>query len=254
MADLKSIAESRGTFLNFDPRKIKIKPDLNARDLNTDDNREHIEWLADSIAMEGVKQPLVIFSEGDDVFVSDGHCRLTATMLAIERGANIKTVPCIPEQRGTNDVDRILSQNLFNSGKRLTPIEQGVNFRRAMALDGSLTVADIARRVGKTAQYVAFIIDFQAAPAEVHNMVKDGEVSASLAARVIREDGAEEGAKKLRKARDAAKEEGKARVTPKSIEPEDALWADLRTVVGRKRPSGLSDDAVRAAIDALRWQ
>ena len=65
MADLKALAASRGTMLNFDPRAIKIKPGLNARDLTTPENREHIEGLKASMRAVGFLQshPLEIFGE-----------------------------------------------------------------------------------------------------------------------------------------------------------------------------------------------
>src|SRR5450631_1052116 len=192
---LKELAESRGNLLNFDPRKLKTKPDLNARDLLALENLDHIEWLAADIARVGVLTPLTIFMEGDDVFVADGHCRLAATMLAISRGAEIQTIPCIPEMRGTNDIDRILAQNSFNSGKRLSPLEQGANFKKALALGA--TVPQIAERVNKSVGYVNQMIDFQAAPAEVHDLVRKGRVSTTLAAKVIKEKG---GAEKLKAA------------------------------------------------------
>lgn len=214
MAQLKDMAESRAALLNFDPRKLKVKPGLNARDLETPDNREHIEWLAQSIANEGVKTPLVIFTDGEDVFLADGHCRLAATMLAISRGAPIETIPCVPERRGTNDVDRILSQNVFNSGKRLTPLEESRNIKRAM--DMGALVKDIAAKLGKSETYVANAIDLQAAPAEVHQMIQRGEVSATLAAKTIRREG-DKGVETIKKAVETAKAKGKAKATEKHV-------------------------------------
>jgi ParB-like chromosome segregation protein Spo0J len=246
MASLKDMAESRGTIMNFDPRKLKVKTDLNARDLAMPDNEAHIQGLSESIAMEGVKIPLTIFQEEGDVFVADGHCRLAATMRAIANGADIKTVPCIPELRGTNDIDRVLSQNIYNSGKALTPIEQGVNFRKALALGSS--VSEIAKKVGKSISYVSQMIDFQAAPQAVHAMVKSGEVSATLAAKVIRENGNAAGLQMLKEASNETK--GK-RVTAKAIAAPDKLWAELQSLVKSKRPSGLSDADLREVIRTL---
>lgn len=245
MADLKEFAEKRSALLNCDPRKLKIKEGLNSRDLTTPDNRDHIEWLAASIAERGVEKPLVIFTEGEDVFVSDGHCRLTATMLAIERGADIKTIPCVPERRGTNNVERLLSQFIHNAGKQLSPLEQGVLFRRAIGLGA--TVAQVAASVGKSASFVSQMIDFQAAPAEVHNMVKAGEVSATLAAKVVRESGPEKGLAKLKQAK-----EGRERVTAKTLAPEDSLWAELRREIPAKRPAAVTDKMISTLLYLLK--
>jgi len=248
MTALKDLAESRGTFLNFDPRKLKVKAGLNTRDVRTPDNQEHIEWLAQSIAQEGVKSPLVIFMDGEEAFVADGHCRLAATMLAIERGADIQTIPCVPEPRGTNDVDRVLSQVLYNSGKALTPLELGANFRKAMQMGAKLE--DIASKVKKSVSYVTQMIDFQGAPSEVHKMVIEGEVSATLAAKVHRERGSE-AASILKEAVKTAKENGHSRATEKHVAPKDFLWARVQKIARQaKRPDGLSDDDL---CQALTW-
>lgn len=244
MADLKKFAESRGTLLNIDPRKLQIKPGLNARDLDTPENADHIIELAHSIAQEGVKVPLVIFSEGEAVYVVDGHCRLKATLHAIERlGAAIVTVPCIPEARGVNDVDRALAQNIYNTGKRLSPLEQGESFKRAIALGA--TVKLIAGKVCKSVGYINQMIDFQAAPAEVHALVKEGAVSATYAAETVRKHGNADGAKIVKQTVENAKAQGKARATerhaPQAAPNTDKEWARIRAFVARnpERPKGV---------------
>lgn len=252
MTTLKEAAIKRGTILFFDPRMINVKPGLNARDLTTPDNQEHIEWLAGDIARRGVQQPLVIFQEDDAVYIADGHCRLAATKLAIERGADIKMVPCIQETRGTNDVDRILSQIIFNSGKQLTPFEQGRNFK--MALDKGSTVKEISEKIGKSVSYINQMIAFQAAPAEVHNLVKTGEVSTSLAAKLIRKHGKTEGAEMVKKAVEVAKKTGKAKATAKDVTPKDLTWNRVRLWVSKneKRPAGVSDTDIFNALVLLK--
>ncbi len=217
MADLKSLALSRSALLKFDPRTLKVKAGLNGRDLSTPENVEHVEWLAKSMAENGYidSHPLEVFSEGDDVFVSDGHCRLAGVMLAISRGVEIQTVTCVHERRGTNDFERILNQNLANSGKRLTPLEEGHNIKRAINLGA--TIKQVAEKLGKSETYVSQSLDFQAAPAEVHAMVRAGEVSATLAAQVVRKRGSE-GVEAIKKAVTTAKASGKGKATAKHIE------------------------------------
>lgn len=249
MAALKDMAVSRGTLMNFDPRKIKVKKGLNSRDGSAQDNLEHIEWLADSITREGVKMPLVVFQEGDEVYVADGHCRLAATMLAISRGVEIETIPCVPEPRGTNGMDRVLSQVIYNSGKALTPLELGQNFKKALALGGS--VENIAKRVNMSVSWVNQMIDLQAAPEEVHQMVREGKVSATLAAKVVKRDGAEGGAETLKKTAEA--KNGK-KVTEKDIAPKDLTWGRVVKWVrkcGVNRPKGVTDKDLYKALELI---
>ena len=218
MADLKELATKRTTLLHFDPRELKIEEGLNARNLDSPEVQAHIQWLAESIAENGVKKPLEIFSRGDDVYVADGHCRLLAVRLLIDRGVEIPVVPCIPEGRGVNEVDRILNQNLSNSGLRLTSLEEGVNIKRAVAL--GWTVSQVAKKLGRSVSWVGQLLEFQAASPEVHNMVRAGEVSATLAAQVARDEG-EAAPRVLKDAQKSAVARGSRKVTAKDLPPRE---------------------------------
>ena len=99
MADLNELAEKRTAVLWLDPNILKIQDGLNARLMDHPDTIAHIEDLAASIAVEGVRKPLEVFGDGDDVFIADGHCRLLATFLANSRGAAVLTVPCVREAK-----------------------------------------------------------------------------------------------------------------------------------------------------------
>jgi hypothetical protein len=215
VADLKEIAERRSALLHIDPRIIKVKPGLNARDMSDPETLAHVEWLAESIAECGVRHPLEVISEGPDVFVVHGHCRLAGALLAIERGAPLLTVPCVPEPKGTNEVDRILNQNVDNTGKPLTPLEAGQNIKRAQAL--GWTIPKIAAKLGRSVSYVTQALEFQAAPAEVHEAVKAGEISATLAAQTLKAEGVEAGAKVIREGIERARTEGRRKATAKTL-------------------------------------
>jgi ParB family chromosome partitioning protein len=216
MARLKTLADRSSDLFHIDPRILKVKPGLNARTMDAEDTREHIEWLATSIAETGVRNPLEVFSEGDEVYVVHGHCRLAATMLAISRGVEIKTVPCIAEPRGTNEVDRILNQNVDNTGKPLTPLEAGANIKRAAAL--GWTVSQIAKKLGKSISYVSQALDFQSAPSEVHQAVAAGSISATLAAQTLRNQGPVSGTAAIAEAA-TAKAQGRKRATARNLRP-----------------------------------
>lgn len=236
MTDLKSLAESRSTILNINPALIQIKPGLNVRQLDAMENREHIDFLKASIRENGFLKghPLTVFQEKDEVFISDGHCRFTAVSELIAEGVEIQTVPCIAEERGVNEVDRILRQTTSNSGKRLTMLEEATNVARLQSF--GLTLTEIARRFGKSAGYVSQLLDFKAAPAEVHQMVKKGEVSSTFAAETLR-DHKENGVAILKDAVKTAKAEGATRATKKhsSIHHSKPKFKDLVALVRESR-------------------
>ena len=217
MANLKEIADSRTALLWFRPDQLKVMPGLNGRDMTTPENAEHIAALAELIAANGFMQskPLEIFTEGEQVYISDGGCRFAAVQLLASRGVVVDKLPCVPEPRYTNDADRILNQSVNNSGKRFSAIEEGGNIKRAHAL--GKTVAQIAAKLGKSLTYVNQALDFQAAPAEVHALVNAGEISATLAAKTIRREGNAAGTATIKKAVAEAKASGKAKATEKTV-------------------------------------
>lgn len=136
-------------------------------------------------------------------------------MLAISRGAAIVTVPCIAEPRGTSEADQVASQLTRNSGKPLTPLEQGRVYKRLIAY--GWTTAKIATAHCKSVAHVNGMLQMQSAPAEVQALVAAGSVSATLAAEVIRAEGATEGAAALGEAVKTARAEGRAKATKKHV-------------------------------------
>ncbi len=216
MADLNELAEKRTAVLWLDPNILKIQDGLNARLMDHPDTIAHIEDLAASIAVEGVRKPLEVFGDGDDVFVADGHCRLLATFLANSRGAAVLTVPCVREAKKTNDVVRRLNQIVSNSGKPFGILEAGRAIGYALAK--GWTVEEVAAKLGKSLSYVRQAYDFQGAPAEVHAHVRAGEISASTAAIVVRNEG-ERAPEVIKAAVETAKASGKAKATARELRP-----------------------------------
>jgi ParB-like chromosome segregation protein Spo0J len=224
MADLKDLATKRSALLWFPPNALEVKPGLNARDFNDPDNIEHVKATAASIAANGFypSEPIAIFREvdGDEehIYIADGECRWRAAKMAIESGASAEMlVACIPLPRGMNDVDLILHRNLANTGKRFTPLEEGHNIKHAIALGA--TIAEVAVKLGRSVSYVSQLLDFQAAPAEVHNAVRAGDISATLAAQVVREEGNAAAPEIVREAVKAAKASGKKKATARHVKP-----------------------------------
>lgn len=187
-------------FYSIDPRKLKVDPDYNVRDLTTPEAVAELDQLEASIIANGVRVPLEVRLDGDDLYIVAGHRRLAAVMAAIAKGHAIKTVPAIPELKGVNSEERTLNLIISNSGKPLAPLE--------------------------IAQVVARLRQFGWAPEQkllgaepdVREMVRQGDVSASTAVAVVRKNGRAAG-EILRKAKAAAKpnKAGKKRVTGKSL-------------------------------------
>jgi ParB-like chromosome segregation protein Spo0J len=210
---LKELAVKRSDIFFVPPQSLRVKEGLNARVADDPENKAHIEELAISIAEVGVMEPLTCFRIGDEIYVSDGHCRLAATLIAIKRGAEIKAIPVKTDERGTGEADRLLRQVL--SGKAKTPFEQGIIYKRLIGF--GWTIATIAAKSGKSISHVNAALDLQEAPVEAQNLVTSGKVSASLAGKVIRERGAKEGTATLQEAVATAESVGKTRATAKHV-------------------------------------
>lgn len=176
-----------------DPRALKVDPTYNVRDMKDPETIAHVRWLADSIKESGVRVPLEVRLDGSDIIVVAGHCRHAATMLAISEGAEIETVPTIPEPKGTNEVERVLNLVISNSGKALTPLAIAEVVRRLMAFGWD--AAKIAQRLGwKSAAAVDQYVTLLGAAPDVQAMVRSGEVAASTAAKVVKKEGVKAGA------------------------------------------------------------
>ena len=215
MATIKEIALKRSDIFYVDPRVLKIKDGWNARSADDPENREHVLALAASIAQVGVQEPLTVYYENSTIWVSDGHCRLAATLLAIDKGADIRAIPVKTEGRAANEADHVFSQILRNAGKPLTPFEAGTVYKRLVGY--GWTVEEIATKSGKSQASINAALDLQGAPVQVQKLVASGKVSATLAAETLRKEGASKGIETLNNAVDTATQKGKTRATRADI-------------------------------------
>jgi hypothetical protein len=229
---LSRLSSNRSDMFSINPYLVKIKEGWNSRVASSPDNIEHIETLARSIAEVGVLTPLTVVIENDDVYVTDGHCRLLATFHAIEvHGAEIKSIPVRSESRYASEADRILRQLL--TGKPLSVLEQGVVFVKLTNLGWSHT--DIAKKSGMGPGRVSQVLDFMAESTPgIKKMVTEGVVAATTAAKAIRDAGgdAQEAEQVLKEAAELAELEGKDHVTPKLIKEAEQNAADIEEAEG----------------------
>jgi ParB/RepB/Spo0J family partition protein len=209
---IKDVASGRTDMYKLDPRIIQIKKDWNNRDLKSVENQQHIAELKASIKEIGVKRPLICYQENEVVYTSDGHCRLTAVMELIKEGVEIKTVPVLVEDRHANEADRIFTQIIHNQGKPLTSLEQAKVFKRL--LDLGWKNSEISLRAGLSPSRVSQLLELLTLPEPVKAMVSNGQVSAGMALKVVKENGGS-AVEKLNNAVSAANAEGKVRALPK---------------------------------------
>ncbi len=217
--------------------------------------REHIAGLADSIEAHGFlrSRPLTVRQAGDLLVVVDGNCRLLAVKLAMSRGAEIKTLPCLSEAPNTNDADRTLNMLLANSGLAHTPLEYAAAIKRLLSWGWSDT--DIAKKLGKSRQWVSNVLETAALPADVQAQLVDSVVSATQARKLVRQHGDKAAAVIA----GAAAASGRKHVTARHLAvaaPVAVLPApvsvDGPAVVAAPVAAPEADDATQDALVALR--
>ncbi len=199
---LQDHAIARTDLLTLPLDLLDVDPAFNVR-LPCDALTEHIRDLADGIKASGFRRDraLLVRVQGDRAVVVDGHCRLAAVKIAVAEGAEIKGVPCTQEPKGTSEADRTLSLMTANSGRSLQPLEEAAAVMRLISFGWS--EAEIARKRGKSRQWVNNLLTLNAAPEPIRQAVINGEVSATQATKLTRE-GPLLAVEKLNKARAAS--------------------------------------------------
>lgn len=255
---IRDFAEGRGDLLRIDPRKINVKPNWNSRDFADPANIEHIEQLAGSIAEVGVKEPLRVYLEEGKIWLTNGECRLRATMMAIARGIDIKTVPAIAEDRYANEADRIFSQISSNSGKPFTTLEQAKVYKKL--LDLGWMAKDIATKAGISPARVSQVLDLLTLPEPIKQMVTNGQVSATMAVTAVKEHNPQEAVKVLQDAVVEAQQQGRTKAKPSDTAkteakpPHDKLKGIIRDAFEYSDVDNTDDEMVVIKMPTEHWE
>jgi hypothetical protein len=208
-----------GNVYGFTLEQLSIRPGWNSREAVFNPEDPEDLWLAQSIKDSGVLEALSIVKESDNIFITNGHRRHAAAIYARDvLGAKLERIPCRLEPRGSSPLDLLFSQRDRNGGKGFNPFENGSLCKKAMALGA--TIDEVARRMHMSKAYVLSLIDLQAAPAAVTELVRTEVVAPTLAMQVLREAKGDASAatETLVKAVSTAKAEGKTRATAKHVE------------------------------------
>jgi len=217
MKTIRELSRGKRDIWQLDPRVLKTKPGWNPRD-ETEQLKQHIATIAASIVAVGydAAKPLTVYQDGDDYFISDGHCRLRAVLGAIKAGTPIETVPVVLESRGINEEARVAGILTRNNGLRLEPLEQGRVYLRLQGF--GWTDKKIAETSGMSISHVKQIFELMAATPEAQAMVKAGDVSATTVAAATKKHGPARAAKVIRQAVESAKSSGKSKATHRAVE------------------------------------
>jgi len=193
--------------------ELSVKDGFNVR-IDTLDSKVTIEELAKSIATVGLKDPLVVFEEGEETFIEDGHRRFAAILVANkELAANIETVKVRYNNKAT-DEERTVNL-MVRQGEPLALLEQAEVVRRLLFVH-KLEEQAVADKVGASISHIKNLRLLIDAPEGVKALIVEDKVSASHAIEAMRKfgDKAEEA---LVQALVMVEGKGKKRVTNKTL-------------------------------------
>ena len=175
-------ATKTGKLYMVDLDNIAVMPGFNLRVTDTQEYKDGIRELADSIKSEGFydTQPLGVFpaeinGETKLVLIS-GHRRYEAAKLAISESADIARLPVVLKKPGSTDLQLAMSLHKENTHVRPTMLERAVLANR-MAKAG-MDDDDIAAHFGVTNKHVRDLKVIMNAPRGVRDLIRDGKIAA----------------------------------------------------------------------------
>lgn len=208
-ADKEMPEVKKNDLYKIDPTVIKEEQGFNLRDYEQPEVKQHIENLTETILNGGYIPPIVVRTDGTgNILLVDGHCRTRAALQAIERGATGLMLSAV-NFKGS-DADRVELMLRSGEGLKFTPLEVAKGYLRLQRM--GLSTADIAKRVGKTANHINQYLHLATANVDVQQMVERGEVAANVAIETVQKHG-ENAGKVLEQAKEKAAKQGKTKVT-----------------------------------------
>jgi ParB/RepB/Spo0J family partition protein len=185
-------AKKSGKLLLVPIDKIHVVPGFNLRVTDTPDYLKGIEELAESITMEGFypSKPISGYAadlDGETVIaLIDGHRRYAAALMAVDKGADIETLPVVLKDPKVTDLDLAVSLHKENASVPLTMLERAVLAHRM--LRSGETEEDVAARLQVSTRHVSDLKVLIGAPRAIRDLIKEGKLSPSEAVKQLRID------------------------------------------------------------------
>lgn len=175
----------RNKLFSIQLENLHVQEGFNLRE-NDEGLKDHVAAIADFIMQGGQLPPLLVrIAEDGRVMIVDGHCRFGGYTLAKERGYAVEWLDVLPFRGDDNDAVAMIMHSA--SGKPLTPLETAEGYKRLH--DAGMTPIEIGKRFGKTRQSVDGLLLVGNAHPKIKKMIRDGVVTAAIAATAIRQHG-----------------------------------------------------------------
>jgi ParB family chromosome partitioning protein len=123
---------------------------------------------------------LVKKSRGEDEYIlMHGKRRLKAIEILINQGIEFAGIKCFITPKDYNVENSLFDQIILNDGKPYSNLEQGLVF--AQLVERGYSVADIAKKTGKSPSHINNCIEIASLPKKVRDLVASGSVSGGTA-------------------------------------------------------------------------
>lgn len=168
---IESDDEVSGDVRELEIEKIYPDPDQHRKIFREDTIKE----LADSIAVHGIIQPLIVRKDGTQYKIVAGERRYRASVMA-----GLKMLPVIiRDDISDRDAAEIaLIENLQRED--LNPVDEAMGYEKLIK-DFGITQEEAAERVGKSRSAVTNSLRLLKLPTQVISALRDGDISAGHA-------------------------------------------------------------------------
>lgn len=250
---VKALTDKTEKVLMIPVEKLQPLPGFNVRVKNYA-YATRVEEIADSIIANGFypHKPLggvILDSDHDHLFIHDGETRWRAVLRAMEKGAEIKTVPVAVAAPGTSVEDLTVSLVQSNEGTALTPIEMAAVVKRLLSF--GLSKDDISRRIVKTVRHIDNLLVLAGAPVAVRTAVADNKIAAAEAVKIVRKDPKTAAATVAARVKQA-EAVGKTKATPKTARAATGPKMEQHRVEISLATGDKLGDALKAAAKHVR--
>jgi ParB family chromosome partitioning protein len=155
-------------------------------------NPEELQELADSIKLNGVLQPIILRTSGDEggYEIIAGERRFRAAKLA-----GLKEIPAVIKKINNHEaLELALIENIQRED--LSLLEEAEGYQRLMN-EFAYTYEQISQKIGKSRSHVNNILRLRNLPKEVQNLLSQKQISMGHARALINSNNPQELAKRI---------------------------------------------------------
>jgi len=181
----------------------------------------------------------------DLLYVYKGQHRYLAAGHVIATGKDLGKIPVVVRDAKTvNRAEMVIDGYLSNNGKPSSPLDLAAAVAELRDIHG-MTLAAICKRLNVTDQTVRDVGLLERAPAELHQLVRNGQCTGTLAIEQIRLHGGDKALERIVVGIAKAAEAGKTKVTKKYLEAAPLLdtQPDPEPSPGHAAPAVANTDA-----------